>query len=135
MGGLVPRFTSMAIAVNYAHRVGAALVAIAAIVSLIAMFRSGESVLRRMAVLLSAIVAVQIYLGARIVWDGAADPRIYHSLVGNAALSLAKTTSLHVMTGAATLAISLLCALTAAALSGRPATTRAANAKLVEVAA
>jgi len=135
MGRLVPRFTSTAIAVNYAHRAGALLVALAVIASLVAMLRSGEAALRRMALLLVAVVAVQIYLGARIVWDGAADPRIYHSLVGDPALSLAKVTSLHVMTGAATLAISLLCALTAATLSGPALAERAATPALVEVAA
>jgi cytochrome c oxidase assembly protein subunit 15 len=128
MGRLVPRFTSTAIAVNYAHRVGGLLVALAVIVSLVAMFRSGAAVMRRMGTLLAAVVALQIYLGARIVWDGAGDARLYHSLVGDQALALAKVTSLHVMTGAATLAISLLCALTAGTLARRSETRPATRA-------
>jgi cytochrome c oxidase assembly protein subunit 15 len=135
LGAVVPRFTSTAIAVNYAHRVGAALVAIAVAASLVAMFRSRETALRRMGMLLAAVVTLQIYLGARIVWDGAGDAHLYHSFVGDAALHLAKVTSLHVMTGAATLAISLLCALTAATLSAAPAAARAPQPALVEVAA
>ena len=135
MGGLVPRFTSTAIAVNYAHRIGGLLVAIAVVVSLAAMFRSRETAMRRLGVLLAIVVAIQIYLGARIVWDGAVDPRIYHSLVGDQALALAKVTSLHVMTGAATLAISLLCALTAATLSRRTAAAPSAQPSLIEVTA
>lgn len=136
MGGLVPRFTSTAIAVNYAHRVGALLVATAVVISLAAMFRSRETAMRRLGVLLTAVVAIQIYLGARIVWDGASDPKIYHSLVGDRALALAKVTSLHVMTGAATLAISLLCALTAATLSRRVRVSEEqTKAALIEVTA
>jgi cytochrome c oxidase assembly protein subunit 15 len=135
MGRLVPRFASTAIAVNYAHRVGGLLVAIAVLISLVAMFRSRETAMRRMGMLLAAVVTIQIYLGARIVWDGAGDARIYHSLVGDQALALAKVTSLHVMTGAATLAISLLCALTAGTLARRAEPRPAGSASLIEVTA
>ncbi len=117
MGRLVPRFTSTAIMVNFIHRAGAVLVTLALIVAVVGMIRSRSSALRRLAMLLVAVVCVQIYLGASIVWNGAAEPRIYHSLVGDAAIHLAKVTSLHVVTGASLLAISLLAALTARSIT------------------
>lgn len=117
MGRLVPAFATTAILVNYLHRVGAALVTLTLLYVVFRMFRSGSTVLRRLAALLVAIVATQIYLGARFVWDGAANPANYHSLTGDAALHLAKVTSLHVVTGASLLAASLLSALSARALA------------------
>jgi membrane glycosyltransferase len=65
--------------------------------------------LREFALLVVAIVALQIFLGAEVVWSGTT--RDYHSLAGNAAMKHAAITSFHVMTGAATLAGSLLLAL------------------------
>jgi cytochrome c oxidase assembly protein subunit 15 len=111
MGRIVPAFATTAIAVNYLHRTGAALVSLTLLYVVFAMFRSGSSTLRRLAVLLLIVVSTQVYLGARFVWDGAANPANYHSLVGDAALHLAKVTSLHVVTGATLLAVSLLTAL------------------------
>jgi cytochrome c oxidase assembly protein subunit 15 len=92
-GRLVPEFTSSAIAVNFAHRAGALVVLIAILIA----------ARRRMTVSLLSIVALQIALGALTVWSGK-NPII---------------TSLHVMTGAATLAMTLIYALT------DPATERA----------
>jgi len=87
-GSVIPSFTSAAITVNFAHRVGAVVVAIAIIA---AARRASRSV----AFTMISIVALQILLGAFTVWSGK------HPLI----------TSLHVMTGAATLAISLIYAL------------------------
>jgi cytochrome c oxidase assembly protein subunit 15 len=92
-GRLIPEFTSPAIAVNFAHRAGALVVLIAILIA----------ARRRMTVSLLSIVALQIALGALTVWSGK-NPII---------------TSLHVMTGAATLAMTLIYALT------DPATERA----------
>ncbi|HVS30283.1 MAG TPA: COX15/CtaA family protein [Thermoanaerobaculia bacterium] len=88
-GRLVPEFVSTAIAVNYAHRLGAVVVAVAAAI-VIARTRSW---------LLALLVIVQILLGASTVWSGK-QPHI---------------TSLHVVTGAATLALSLILMLKARA--------------------
>ncbi len=88
-GRLVPEFVSTAIAVNYAHRLGAVLVAVAAAI-VIARTRNW---------LLALLVIVQILLGASTVWSGK-QPHI---------------TSLHVVTGAATLALSLILMLKARA--------------------
>jgi len=112
-GRLVPPLTSTMIVANFVHRAGAALVSIALVFAVIGMLRSSSTALRRLSIGLLAIVSLQIYLGARIVWDGAVDPRNYHSLVGDAAIHLAKVTSLHVVTGASLLALSLLSALAA----------------------
>ena len=84
-GALIPNFTSAAIAVNFAHRAGALVVAIA----IIAAARRAS---RSLAFAMIVIVALQIALGAMTVWSGK------HPII----------TSLHVMTGAATLAISLI---------------------------
>lgn len=94
-GKVVPQFTSAAIAINYAHRAGAALVAIAIIIVAARLF--AMRALRTNAVLLVATVIAQICLGALTVWTGK-DPLI---------------TSLHVVTGALTLALSLITALAA----------------------
>ena len=62
-GRLVPRFTSSAIAANFAHRVGRSFVAVALIVAISQALRSAA--LRKLAIRLIAIVALQIFLGAR----------------------------------------------------------------------
>jgi len=84
-GQIVPSFTSAAIVVNFAHRIGALVVLIAII----------AAARRRMAFPLIGVVSLQIILGAMTVWSGK------HPII----------TSLHVMTGAATLAMSLIYAL------------------------
>lgn len=87
-GKLIPSFTSAAITVNFAHRVGALVVAIAIVIA-------ARRASHKLAFAMLGIVAVQILLGAFTVWSGK------HPLI----------TSLHVMTGAATLAIALIYAL------------------------
>jgi cytochrome c oxidase assembly protein subunit 15 len=90
-GRLVPAFTSLAIAVNYAHRLGAVLVtgAIIYVAARTPRFRWP----------LLAVVALQLALGALTVWSGK------HPVL----------TSLHVAGGALTLAVSLMTALGARA--------------------
>ena len=97
-GRLVPQFASTAIAVNFTHRVGAVLVA-AAVITVAVRLRRYESShpLRGIANLLLVVVSAQILLGGYTVWSGK-QPHI---------------TSLHVMLGASTLALSLVLALTA----------------------
>ena len=88
-GRVIPNFTSLAIGVNFAHRIGALVVAIA-------ILTAARRASRSLAFFMIAIVALQIALGAMTVWSGR------HPII----------TSLHVMTGAATLAISLIYGLT-----------------------
>ena len=85
-GRVIPNFTSFAIVANFAHRVGAVVVLIAIV----------NAARRGMRFQLIGIVLLQIALGALTVWSGK------HPII----------TSLHVMTGAATLAMSLIYALT-----------------------
>ena len=110
-GKLIPDFTSGAIVANFAHRAGALAVTIAILAVARACFRAKR--FRGFAAALVALVGCQIYLGMRVVFDYADNKALYHSLVGQAALHHASITSMHVVTGAATLATSLLLALSA----------------------
>jgi len=105
-GKLIPEFTSGAIVANFAHRTGALVVTIAILTIATQCFRAKQ--FRGLAATLVALVGFQIYLGAKVVWDYAENKALYHSLVGQAAVHHASITSMHVMTGAATLAVSLL---------------------------
>jgi cytochrome c oxidase assembly protein subunit 15 len=99
-GQIVPAFTSVGIAVNFVHRAGGLAVAIAAVAMAVRLLRLARgNPLRRFALPLVALVAVQVLLGASTVWSGR------HPVV----------TSLHVMTGAATLGLALMLALAARA--------------------
>ncbi|HUP47394.1 MAG TPA: COX15/CtaA family protein [Thermoanaerobaculia bacterium] len=112
-GRIVPPIESAEVAANFAHRLGAVVVAALVIALAVRVFRNGPKALRLPAGGLCAIVAVQIYLGARVVWDAAGNVQIYQSLAGEEAIRHATVTSFHVMTGAATLALALLTALAA----------------------
>lgn len=103
-GHLVPSFTSPAIAVNFAHRTGGAVVAAAIVAMFVRLLRYAPAhPLRQLGTFLLLVVAAQVMLGAYTVWSGK-QPVI---------------TSLHVMTGALTLAASLLLALTARTVGWR----------------
>ena len=116
-GRLVPAFTSKEIVAAFAHRAGGFVVAAAVIAMAIRLLRyEANHPLRGIAHLLLVVVAGQVMLGGYVIWSGK-QPHI---------------TSLHVMTGAATLAISLILSLTSTTLSWRKAR---AHAALVEVAA
>lgn len=101
-GRLVPNFTSVAIAVHYAHRVGAVIVVLAVFAVVAQVFRHrAPRALRRLGGLLAALVVAQIALGAWTIWT-AKQPIV---------------TSLHVAAGALTLAVSVLLALSARSLA------------------
>lgn len=108
-GRLVPAFASTAIAVNFAHRVGGATVALAVIAVAVSLLRFERNhPVRLVGNILLLIVPVQIMLGAYTVWSGK-QPHI---------------TSLHVMTGALTLAFSVVLMLTARTVAWRRSTRR-----------
>jgi len=95
---LIPSSTSLTVMVNFAHRVGALIVAVAIIAIFIRLLRfEPKHPLRQIATLLLTVIPLQIMLGAYTVWS-AKQPVI---------------TSLHVVTGALTLALSLILAITA----------------------
>src|SRR5581483_5172027 len=105
-GRIIPSFNSGLIAANFAHRAGALAVTILILTIATHCFRGKQ--FRGYATLLLALLGTQIFLGAKVVWDYAANQALYHSLVGQAAVHHASITSMHVMTGAAMLATSLM---------------------------
>jgi cytochrome c oxidase assembly protein subunit 15 len=133
-GQVIPAMTSAAIAANFAHRVGAACVTALVFFAVAGAWRTGESKLRALSLLLVAVIALQVTLGAEVVWHGHGDANLYHSLAGTGAMRQALITSAHVVTGAAALAISVLMALSCRALA-RPATRTAASLVQAEVGA
>ena len=101
---LIPRAMSLGVMVNFAHRVGGLIVALAVLAIFIRLLRfESRHPLRQIATLLVMVVPAQILLGAYTIWSGK-QPVI---------------TSLHVVTGALTLALSLILALTARAVGWR----------------
>jgi heme a synthase len=97
-GHLLPPFTTLEVGVNFAHRLGGACVAGLVIYTVIRLRRfEAAHPLRQLANLLATVVAIQIILGGYVVWSER-QPVM---------------TSVHVMTGAATLALALVTALTA----------------------
>jgi cytochrome c oxidase assembly protein subunit 15 len=98
-GHLVPPVWSAAIAVHYAHRVGAVLVSVLALATIghVLYHHRGRAELRWPSLLLLALLMVQITLGALTVLTGK------HYVIN----------SLHVVTGAMVLATSLVLALRA----------------------
>jgi cytochrome c oxidase assembly protein subunit 15 len=118
-GRLVPQFTSLEIAVNFAHRVGGVCVG-ALVIYLAIRLRRFESLhpLRQLSNLLVTVVLIQIALGGYVVWSGK-QPVI---------------TSVHVMTGAATLGLSLITALTARTIGWRTRRHRAGALLATEAA-
>jgi cytochrome c oxidase assembly protein subunit 15 len=120
-GHLVPAFTSTAVAANFTHRLGAVLVTLALIVAISQALRFQE--LRKLAIGLIAVVALQIFLGAEVVWSG--DPKLYHYLGGVASVKHAAIISFHVVTGALTLALSMLLVLATRTVARRTAPAEA----------
>jgi protoheme IX farnesyltransferase len=101
---LIPPSTSLGVMVNFAHRAGAVIVALSVIALFFRLLRfEARHPLRQIATLLLIVVAAQILLGGYTIWSGK-QPVI---------------TSLHVVTGALTLALSLLLALTARVVGWR----------------
>ena len=119
-GRLVPSFTSLEVGVNFAHRVGGLCVAAFVIIVAIRLRRFESShPLRQLSNLLLTMVAIQIVLGGFVVWSG----------------KQPVMTSVHVMTGAATLGLSLITALTARTVGWRTRRQRAGNLLSAEVPA
>ena len=116
-GRLVPEFVSAGVVANYSHRVGAVVVMVLIATLATRVFRGGPRELRPLAAALCGVVLVQIYLGARVVWDASQQVHVYHSLAGEEAIRHATVTSFHVMTGAATFALCVLTALAARTLA------------------
>ena len=98
-GQLVPPFWTTAIALHFAHRVGAVVVTVLALVAAGLIWRghAGRPELQRRAWLLVALVAVQVTLGAFVVLSGK-QPVVNTMHVATGALVLA--TSLAVTLGA-----------------------------------
>ena len=103
-GHLLPPAFTLQIGVHFAHRVGALVVAAMMVVVFLRLRRfEAAHPLRQVAYALLLVVGSQIMLGAYTIWSGK-QPVI---------------TSLHVATGALTLATSLVLALTARAVAWR----------------
>ena len=117
-GRLVPELVSTNVISAYVHRVGGFVVAAAVIAMVVRLLRyESAHPLRGLGNLLLAVVSAQVLLGGYVIWSQK-QPHI---------------TSLHVMLGASTLALSLILTLSARTLAWRK--ERAARAALVEVAA
>lgn len=117
-GHVIPAFESKEIIAAFVHRAGGFLVAVAAVAMAFRLLRYDEShPLRGLAHLLLIMVSAQVLLGGYVIWSGK-QPYI---------------TSLHVMLGASTLALSLILTLSSRAVSWRRASS--AGARMIEVTA
>lgn len=117
-GRVIPRFTSPEVVAAFTHRAGGFVVATMVIIMAVRLLRyEKQHPLRGLGSLLLVVVALQVLLGGWVIWSGK-QPHI---------------TSLHVMTGAFTLALSIVLTLSSRTLrwkkSGRTRTS------LVEVTA
>jgi heme a synthase len=103
-GRWIPEFANFNIVSAYVHRVGGLVVAAAVIAMAIRLLRYGSShPLRFLANLMLIVVSAQIMLGGYVIWSGK-QPHI---------------TSLHVVLGASTLALSLILTLSTRTLAWR----------------
>ena len=112
-GRVIPPLVTPFITVHFAHRMGALVVAVA-VATTLATARRGPAPLRRPAVLAATLVALQVTLGAFVIWTGRA----------------VLPTTTHLVTGAALLATCLVLALRAARMSTAPSTAVAPTASL-----
>lgn len=118
-GHVFPAFTSREIVAAFVHRAGGFTVAAMTIVMAVRLLRyDANHPLRNLGHLLLILVGAQVLLGGYVIWSGK-QPHI---------------TSLHVMTGAATLALSVILTLASRTLAWRKSRPHAASS-LVEVAA
>lgn len=116
-GRLIPQFHTPEIVFAFTHRAGGFIVAAAVIAMAIRLLRfDRQHPLRGLGTLLLLIVAMQVLLGGWVIWSGK-QPHI---------------TSLHVVTGAFTLALSLILTLACRTLSWRASKERP-RGSLVEV--
>lgn len=117
-GRVIPEFTSKEIVAAFVHRAGGFVVAAAVIAMAIRLLRyEREHPLRGLGTLLLIVVFAQVLLGGYVIWSGK-QPHI---------------TSLHVMTGAFTLALSVVLTLSARTLAWKK--KNASQPSLVEVTA
>jgi cytochrome c oxidase assembly protein subunit 15 len=87
-GRIIPPLVTPHIAVHFAHRVGALVVATAVAITAAWSLRTGEAWLRRPALLAVALVIVQIALGALTIWSQRAVlPTTTHLVVGAGVLA------------------------------------------------
>lgn len=115
-GRVVPDFVSKEIVSAYVHRVGGFVVAAAVIAMAIRLLRYEKNhPLRALGQLLVAVVSMQVLLGGYVIWS-AKQPHI---------------TSLHVMTGAFTLALSIVLTLSSRTLAWRPARPERSRRRIV----
>jgi cytochrome c oxidase assembly protein subunit 15 len=115
-GRVIPQFTSYEIVAAFVHRAGGFVVAAAVIAMAIRLLRyEREHPLRALGSLLLAVVFAQVLLGGYVIWSGK-QPHI---------------TSLHVMVGAFTLALSVVLTLSARTLAWKK--KQAEQASLIEV--
>lgn len=116
-GRVIPEFVSTGVIAAFVHRAGGFIVAAAVIAMVLRLLRfDAHHPLRGIAHLLLAVVSAQVLLGGYVIWSGK-QPHI---------------TSLHVMTGAFTLALSVVLTLTARTIAWKK---KAAQAALIEVTA
>jgi cytochrome c oxidase assembly protein subunit 15 len=99
-GRLIPTSLAGGIGIHFAHRVGALVVTVAIVALAVRVFRRhrGDAWLVRPVVALLVLLTIQVTLGALTIWT----------------IKAPVPTSLHVMCGAATLAMSLIVTLRAA---------------------
>lgn len=116
-GRIVPPLDTLEITSNFMHRLGAVAVLLLVVMAGFRIARDANPALIRVFRVLAGLVVIQITLGAFTVWSGRNDI----------------ITSFHVMTGAATLATTVLLALTASVL-GSDASSRS-HLRAREVAA
>lgn len=103
-GRVIPEFASVNVTAAFVHRAGGFIVAAAVIAMAIRLFRfENAHPLRFLGNLLLIVVAAQVLLGGYVIWSGK-QPHI---------------TSLHVMLGASTLALSLILTLSARTIAWR----------------
>jgi heme a synthase len=89
-GRVIPPFTSQGVVIHFLHRVGAVAVTVViawSVIRVLTAYRA-EPLLRRPAVLLAALLLVQLALGALTIWtQRAVIPMTAHVAVGAAVLS------------------------------------------------
>lgn len=121
-GRLVPEFASGAIVVAFLHRAGGFIVAAAVVAMALRLMRyERDHPLRAIANFLLVLIAAQVLLGGYVIWSGK-QPHI---------------TSIHVMMGASTLALSLILTLASRTVAWRKAPAERARRPIIrrEVAA
>jgi cytochrome c oxidase assembly protein subunit 15 len=118
-GRLIPEFATKEIAANFIHRTGGIVVFAFVVALAVRMLRyASNHPLRMLVHILLTIVGAQVMLGGYVIWSGK-QPHL---------------TSLHVMTGALTLAMSLIVTLATRTVAWKRAAASSAS-PLIEVTA